>query len=48
MERLLTETNFQRYFFSFQGYMFNHLSHGIIALARLGASEPRIQQFVDW
>ena len=36
--------------FSFEhgGYLSNHMSHGIIALARLGASKERVHQFITW
>ena len=48
MQRLLRQNNMQRYFVEYMGLLSNHISHGIIALAHMGASEKRMEQFVDW
>ena len=37
-----------KYFIEYGGFLANHLSHGIIALQRLGATSERIERFVKW
>ena len=44
---ILTTNSTQKYYITYKGYLSNHLSHGIIALNRLGASRDRIERFID-
>ena len=48
LDKILEETNTDKYFIEYKGFLSNHVAHGIIALHRLGASEERIQEFIDW
>ena len=48
LDKLLEQTDTDKYFIEYKGFLSNHVAHGIIALHRLGASEERIQEFVDW
>jgi hypothetical protein len=41
----LLQNNTSRYHIEYGGYLSNHLSHGLVALYKLGASEKLIQQF---
>lgn len=45
---ILLKNSTERFYIEYGGYLFNHMSHGIVALARLGASTERLQRFVDW
>ncbi|XP_052779590.1 uncharacterized protein LOC128216918 isoform X2 [Mya arenaria] len=45
---ILNQTNTNKYFIEYDGFLTNHVSHGIIALHRLGAQPERIKRFVDW
>ena len=45
---ILRGTDTGKYFIEYDGFLSNHLAHGVIALRRLGASSERVQQFVDW
>ena len=44
----LQETSSQKYHIEYRGFLSNHVAHGIIALAKLGATKERIQEFVNW
>jgi len=48
LERFLGRHSFEKYFVVYEGYLFNHISHGIISLHRMGADQARIQRFVEW
>lgn len=37
-----------KYFIEYDGFLTNHLAHGIIALHRLGQPDERIQRFIMW
>ena len=37
----------QHYNIEYQGFLSNHLAHGVVALELLGASEKRIDLFAD-
>ncbi|XP_052783095.1 uncharacterized protein LOC128219327 [Mya arenaria] len=45
---ILEQTNTSKYFIEYDGYLINHVAHGIVALHRLGAQPERIKRFVDW
>ena len=38
----------EKYHIEYRRFLSNHVAHGIVALAHLGATNERIQQFVDW
>ncbi|KAK2185664.1 hypothetical protein NP493_227g03073 [Ridgeia piscesae] len=44
---ILTANSTEKYYIEYKGFLSNHLSHGIIALHRLGASRERIERFID-
>ncbi|ELU05468.1 hypothetical protein CAPTEDRAFT_202714 [Capitella teleta] len=48
MERILKEFSTKRFYIEWGGYRSNHLSHGIVALHRLGASDRRLQDFANF
>ena len=48
MEKLLDANDSSKYYIMFSNYRCNHLSHGVVSLARLGASHEQIDQFVTW
>ena len=45
--RLLEENSTKKYFINHGQYFFNHISHSIVALQRLGATEPRVKQHIE-
>lgn len=45
---ILLRNSTNRYYIVYQGYLVNHLSHGIVALSRLGANCERIERFIEW
>ena len=47
VQPFLLETS-EKYHIEYRGFLSNHVAHGIIALAQLGATKERIQEFVDW
>ena len=47
-KEFLVQNSTAKYFIEYGGFLSNHISHGIIALHRLGAPPSRIQRFVDW
>lgn len=47
LSRIGGELSTTTFYIEYGGYLTNHLSHGIIALHRLGASEARIDQFIS-
>ncbi len=38
----------QRYHIEYKHHLSNHAAHAAVALARLGASRERVQEYVDW
>ena len=46
VKEFLLETS--QYHIEYRGFLSNHVAHGIIALAKLGATKERIREFVDW
>jgi len=46
LQSLLLQNNTRKYYIEYNGFMSNHISHGIIALYRLGATVDQIQRFV--
>ncbi|KAI0207802.1 hypothetical protein LSAT2_007545, partial [Lamellibrachia satsuma] len=44
---LLSANDTRKYYIEYNGFLSNHLSHGIIALRRLGATRDRIERFID-
>lgn len=38
----------EKYFIEYNGFLSNHLAHGIIALHRVGAPPARVERFVKW
>jgi len=45
---ILLNNSADRYYIEYGGYVMNHISHGIVALARLGANTERLERFVNW
>lgn len=43
---LLSANDTRKYYIEYNGFLSNHLSHGIIALHRLGATRDRIERFI--
>ena len=48
LHKFLEENNTEKYNIEYMQFLTNHVAHGIIALHRMGASEDRIQKFVEW
>ena len=48
LQQLLNETNTDNYFIEYMQFRSNHVAHGLIALHRLGATDSRLRDFVDW
>lgn len=48
MEALLADNDTSKYYIEYDGFLFNHVAHGIIALQSLGAEHERMRQFVTW
>jgi len=46
LQSLLLQNNTRKYYIEYNGFMSNHISHGIIALYRLGTTVDQIQRFV--
>jgi len=46
LSKLQGEWSTSHFGIEYEGFLFNHLSHGVIALSRLGASSDRIETFV--
>ena len=46
LQSLLLNNTTRRYYMEYSGFMSNHVSHGIIALYRLGATVEQIERFV--
>ena len=47
LQSLLSDNSTRKYYIEYDGFMSNHISHGIIALYRLGATIEQIQRFVS-
>ena len=47
LQSLLLDNCTKKYCIEYNGFMSNHMSHGIIALYRLGATVEQIQRFVS-
>ena len=47
LQSLLLDNCTKKYYIEYNGFMSNHMSHGIIALFRLGATVEQIQRFVS-
>jgi len=47
LQSLLLENSTRKYYIEYNGFLSNHMSHGIIALYRLGATTEQIQRFVS-
>ena len=45
---ILKENGINRYHIEYEGFLSNHMTHGVIALSKIGAEKKRITQFVDW
>lgn len=45
---ILEEINCHQLHPEYDGYLYNHITHGVIALYILGADESRVTQFTDW
>ena len=45
---ILLNNSTERFYIEYGGYLMNHMSHGIVALARLGANTERLERFVNW
>ncbi|KAL4227137.1 hypothetical protein ACF0H5_015110 [Mactra antiquata] len=45
---ILLDNSTQKHFIEYNGFLSNHLSHGIVALYRLGMSRDRLQHFISW
>ncbi|XP_033753327.1 uncharacterized protein LOC117336792 [Pecten maximus] len=45
---ILEEYSTKKYFIEYNGFMSNHMAHGIVALKDLGASQEKIGQFAIW
>jgi hypothetical protein len=48
LSKVLQEHSTKRYFVEYRRYLSNHIAHGIIALERLGATEDRTLQWIQW
>ena len=48
MDKLLDANDSSKYYIMFSNYRCNHLSHGVVSLARLGASHEQLDHFVTW
>ena len=48
LAKLLLENSTAKFNIEYNIYLFNHIAHGIIALDHLGATETRMQRFIDW
>lgn len=48
LSSILLRHSTNSYYIVYQGYLVNHLSHGIIALSRLGANSERVNRFIEW
>ena len=46
-QSLLLENTVRKYYIEYRGFMSNHISHGITALYRLGATVDQLQRFVS-
>jgi len=46
LQSLLLKNTSRKYYIEYNGFMSNHISHGIIALYRLGATVEQIERFV--
>ncbi|CAH1802961.1 unnamed protein product [Owenia fusiformis] len=46
LKTILDETSTLKYFIEYDGFFSNHMSHGLIALSKLGASETRLRRFI--
>jgi len=46
LQSLLLNNSSKKYYIEYKGFMSNHISHGIFALYRLGATVEQIQRFV--
>jgi len=47
LQSLLLENSVRKYYIEYNGFMSNHMSHGITALYRLGATVYQIQRFIS-
>jgi len=47
LQSLLLENSMRKYYIEYNGFMSNHICHGITALYRLGATVDQIQRFVS-
>lgn len=48
LNNLLLNNSTDQFYIEYGGYLVNHMSHGIVALARMGADTERIETFVRW
>ncbi|XP_064623862.1 uncharacterized protein LOC135485594 [Lineus longissimus] len=48
LQKVLEEHSTKRYYVEYRRYLSNHISHGIVALERLGATEDRTRQWIKW
>lgn len=48
LQSLLSNNTTRKYYIEYNGFMSNHICHGIIALYRLGATVEHIQRFIEW
>ena len=47
LHSLLLENSMRKYYIEYNGFLSNHICHGITALYRLGATVDQIQRFVS-
>lgn len=48
MDQILLENSTDKFFIEYGGFLSNHMSHGLVALNRLGADENRLSKFIRW
>jgi len=46
LQSLLSDNSMRKYYIEYNGFLSNHICHGITALYRLGATVDQIQRFV--
>ncbi|XP_053377520.1 uncharacterized protein LOC123529487 isoform X2 [Mercenaria mercenaria] len=45
---VLDKNSTEKFFIEYNGFLSNHLTHGVIALHRLGVPSERIERFIQW
>ena len=48
VQSILQDNSTLKYYMEYDGFLVNHMAHGIIALHRLNAPEENVHRFIDW